>query len=110
MVLTILIGEKINKFFGLLGSFTCTPIAFTFPAMFHLKACAKTKFWKWVDWTIIVMSLGFLAFTLPMLILLLDAKDAEARFCAIYFDKDIEFIKEIKNHKDFTVLSSNDRA
>lgn len=42
VVFTMLINTKINKFIGVLGSLTCTPIAFTFPAAFHLKAIAKT--------------------------------------------------------------------
>ena len=40
--LTIAIGKKLDKFLSIVGSLTCTPIAFTFPALFHLKACAET--------------------------------------------------------------------
>ena len=44
VIVTMLVGENIGKFLGILGAVTCTPIAFTFPAMFHLKVIAKTKF------------------------------------------------------------------
>jgi amino acid permease len=39
-----------------LGSVTCTPMAFTFPALFHLKACAETTPQKILDLFIIVLS------------------------------------------------------
>ena len=42
VILTLLIGKKLDKFLGIVGSLTCTPIAFTFPALFHLYACAET--------------------------------------------------------------------
>lgn len=62
VILTILIGDKLDKFLGIVGSLTCTPIAFTFPALFHLKACAETPKQKCVDWTIIIVSFGILIF------------------------------------------------
>lgn len=62
VVFTMIIGPKISKFLGILGALTCTPIAFTFPAMFHLKAIAKTKAEKWIDWTIIIFSLIVMVF------------------------------------------------
>lgn len=56
------VNDKIGKFLGILGAFTCTPIAFTFPAMFHYKAIAKTKFQRGVDITIIVFSIIVMLF------------------------------------------------
>ena len=41
--LTVGIGPKIGKFVSILGSLTCTPIAFTWPALFHYKLVAKNK-------------------------------------------------------------------
>ena len=38
--MTIMLKDKFDKFLAILGSVTCTPMAFTFPAMFHLKAVA----------------------------------------------------------------------
>jgi len=62
VILTILIGKKLDKFLGIVGSLTCTPIAFTFPALFHLQACAETRKQKIIDWTIIIISIGILIF------------------------------------------------
>jgi len=41
---TLVLGHKVEKFLGILGAVCCAPIGFTFPAMFHLKVCANTKF------------------------------------------------------------------
>lgn len=42
VIVTILLGKKLDQFLSIIGSLFCTPIAFTFPAMFHYKACAET--------------------------------------------------------------------
>ena len=42
--ITVGLGHKIDSFLSILGALTCTPIAFTFPALFHFKACAETSF------------------------------------------------------------------
>ena len=62
VVLTLAIGKKLDKFLSIVGSLTCTPIAFTFPALFHLKACAETPKQKAIDMTIIVLSFVILFF------------------------------------------------
>lgn len=59
---TMAVDDKINKFLGILGALTCTPIAFTFPALFHLKAIAETKFQKWLDIAIVAFSLVVMVF------------------------------------------------
>ena len=41
-VVSLLIYNKLDKFLSITGSMSCTPIAFTLPAVFHYKACAKT--------------------------------------------------------------------
>jgi amino acid permease len=56
IVFTIMLGDKLDKFLSILGSVTCTPMAFTFPALFHLKACAETTFQKIIDISIILLS------------------------------------------------------
>jgi proton-coupled amino acid transporter len=58
VVFTILLKDSLDDFLSLLGAVTCTPIAFAFPAMFHLKAVADTKFQKIIDVLIILLSLG----------------------------------------------------
>ena len=60
--LTLAIGNKLDKFLSIVGSLTCTPIAFTFPALFHLLSCAETTKQKVIDWTIIISSIGILIF------------------------------------------------
>ena len=62
VVFTMAVDEKIDKFLGILGALTCTPIAFTFPALFHLKAIAKTKFQRATDITIIIFSIIVMVF------------------------------------------------
>ena len=60
--LTIMLGDKLDKFLSILGALTCTPIAFTFPALFHLKAVAETTVQKVTDILLIVVSLGILVY------------------------------------------------
>jgi proton-coupled amino acid transporter len=40
--LTVILGNKLDKFISVLGALTCMPIAFTFPALFHYKLCASS--------------------------------------------------------------------
>lgn len=51
------LGNKLDKFLSILGAVSCTPVAFTFPVLFHLKACAKTRKDKIVDISILVISI-----------------------------------------------------
>ena len=60
--LTIMLGDKLDKFLSILGALTCTPIAFTFPALFHLKACAETTAQKVSDILLIAFSLVILVY------------------------------------------------
>ena len=39
-VVALLVYDKLDKLLSVTGALTCTPIAFTFPALFHWKACA----------------------------------------------------------------------
>jgi solute carrier family 36 (proton-coupled amino acid transporter) len=43
-VTALLVYDKLDKFLSIIGSLTCTPIAFILPALFHYKVCAET-FW-----------------------------------------------------------------
>ena len=58
---TIGLKEKLDSFLPLVGALTCTPIAFTFPAMFHYK-CTENKKEKWIDLGIIILSVIILVF------------------------------------------------
>jgi proton-coupled amino acid transporter len=53
--LTVTLGDKLDKFLSIVGALTCTPIAFTFPALFHLKSVASTPFEKFTD----ILLIGF---------------------------------------------------
>ena len=57
VTITILLGDKLDKFLSILGALTCTPIAFTFPALFHFKSCAETKTQKFIDGSLVFASL-----------------------------------------------------
>ncbi len=52
--LALLVYDKLDKFLSITGALTCTPIAFTLPALFHYKACAETTAQKIIDMTIVV--------------------------------------------------------
>jgi len=58
IALTLLLGQKLDKFLSILGALTCTPIAFIFPALFHYKAAAETTRQKVTDILIVVVTGG----------------------------------------------------
>ena len=53
-VMALLIWNKLTNFLSITGALTCTPIAFTLPALFHYKQCAKTTTQKVIDMSIVV--------------------------------------------------------
>ena len=57
VLFTKALGENLDKFLSILGAVSCTPVAFTFPVLFHLKAVAKTRKEKCLDISILVFSL-----------------------------------------------------
>ena len=58
VLITIGLGQKTDKFLAILGSVSCTPVAFIFPASFHLKACAVTTTQKAIDLSLIIVWTG----------------------------------------------------
>lgn len=62
IVVALSIYNKLESFLSIVGSLSCTPIAFTLPAWFHYKTCADTLAWKIIDGTIITVSLFILVF------------------------------------------------
>lgn len=42
VAITVLLGDKLDSFLAIVGALTCTPIAFTFPGLFHYYVCAET--------------------------------------------------------------------
>ena len=43
IVVTLLVGEKIDIILAFFGGFACIPIAFTLPSLFHYRLCASSK-------------------------------------------------------------------
>ena len=62
VIFTLSIGDKIEKLLSFNGALFCTPVAFIFPAAFHLKACAETKWQKCIDISILVFSVIVMIF------------------------------------------------
>lgn len=62
VIITILLGEKLDKFLSILGALTCTPIAFAFPTIFHYKACADTQMTKIKDLSLFMVSVVIMIF------------------------------------------------
>ena len=58
----VLVADKLDKFFGLLGALLCAPVAFIVPAMIHYKVLAGNKREKAVDVILIGLSLVILVF------------------------------------------------
>jgi len=62
IVAALVIYNKLESFLAIVGSLTCTPIAFILPAMFHYKACAETPKQKFVDGFIFFLSVFIMIF------------------------------------------------
>lgn len=62
IVLALIIYNKLSDFLAIVGSLTCTPIAFILPAMFHFKACADSTKHKVIDGSIFVFSCFIMVF------------------------------------------------
>lgn len=57
-VISWLGAKDLDKFVSLVGSLACVPLCFCYPAMLHYKACAKTRWQKAIDITLV--SFGFI--------------------------------------------------
>ena len=62
MAVCMSLGNKGDKFISLTGALTCTPAAFTLPALFHLELCASTRWEKVMDLSIISISIYVFVF------------------------------------------------
>ncbi|KAG8908140.1 neutral amino acid transporter [Tulasnella sp. 403] len=47
-------ASDLDKFVSFVGSFCCIPLCFIYPAMLHLRACAKTRRERLIDWLMII--------------------------------------------------------
>ncbi|EIN09975.1 hypothetical protein PUNSTDRAFT_86492 [Punctularia strigosozonata HHB-11173 SS5] len=50
-------SSDLDKFVAFIGSFACVPLCYVYPAMLHLKACARTRRQKIADWVLIVFGI-----------------------------------------------------
>ena len=57
-------AEQLNNFVSLIGCFCCTPLAFIYPCLFHLKLVPKAPLWvRTSNWAIMVLGLGIFVFS-----------------------------------------------
>merc|ERR1711990_498890 len=62
ILVALIIYNKLEDFLSIVGSLTCTPIAFILPTWFHWKRCAKTMKWKIIDGIILFVSCFLLVY------------------------------------------------
>jgi proton-coupled amino acid transporter len=62
IVLCIVVGDKLDKFNSLIGTFAATPVAFTFPCILHYKLCNPGKIGKILDILVLIFSAFVLVF------------------------------------------------
>lgn len=55
-------NKKLDSFLALLGASSCIPIAFILPAVFHYRLCAFTKKEKFMDLSIVFISIAIAIF------------------------------------------------
>ncbi|CAI2363408.1 unnamed protein product [Moneuplotes crassus] len=61
---TLFIGiyfeDTLDRLLSIIGTLTCTPVAFIMPAVFHLQLVADTRFTKAIDYSIILLGMTLL--------------------------------------------------
>ncbi|RUS34947.1 transmembrane amino acid transporter protein-domain-containing protein [Jimgerdemannia flammicorona] len=66
MVVAYLGASDLDKFISLIGSVCCTPLSFIFPALFHLKAVARTRVERIADVALCVFGVIVMIFTMSV--------------------------------------------
>ena len=61
-IIAIIVYDKLDKLLSVTGALTCTPIAFSFPSLFHWKLVATTQMEKSIDLCIFAVSLLILVY------------------------------------------------
>ncbi|KAF5359481.1 hypothetical protein D9756_003272 [Leucocoprinus leucothites] len=56
-------AKDLDKFVAFVGCFACVPLCYVYPALLHLKACARTKKQKAADYAMIIFGLVCCAYT-----------------------------------------------
>ncbi|KAG8831748.1 neutral amino acid transporter [Serendipita sp. 399] len=64
-------ASDLDKFVAFVGSFACVPLCFVYPAMLHLKACARTKRQRLIDYAMITFGVIASVYTTAQTIKLL---------------------------------------
>merc|ERR1719188_1735457 len=62
-------GNAFARFLSIIGGLCCVPIAFIYPAFFHLRICAKSTCEKILDWLLIALGSLAGAFVLGQVLL-----------------------------------------
>ena len=62
VIIALTLEESLDKLMSIVGSVTCTPIAFILPTAFHLHLIASTWKQKAIDWIIIIISTFIMIF------------------------------------------------
>lgn len=62
VALCIALGDTLDKFNSLIGTFAAAPVAFTIPCLMHYYLCNPTRIQKILDIAIIIFSLIVLVF------------------------------------------------
>jgi amino acid permease len=62
IIVCILLGDSLDKFNSIIGTFAATPVAFAFPCLLHYKMCNPTKTGKVLDILVIAFSAVALVF------------------------------------------------
>lgn len=75
---SIYLASVLDKFFGLVGAVLCAPLAVTFPALLHWKHLAKTRRQKFIDLSLVFISLCILVFCTAHSIMNLIQGEAES--------------------------------
>lgn len=56
-------SSQLNNLVALVGCFACTPLAFIFPCVFHLKLIPQTLYTRVSNWLIIIFGCGVFVFS-----------------------------------------------
>ncbi|VDB92299.1 unnamed protein product [Peniophora sp. CBMAI 1063] len=64
-------ASDLDKFVSLIGSFACVPLCFTYPAMLHYKACARTRKQKAADIALGVFGIVAAAYTTAQTVIMM---------------------------------------
>ena len=62
VVICIVLGDSLDKFNSLIGTFAATPVVFTIPCIMHMYLCNPTRLQMILNWGVIVFSVIVLFF------------------------------------------------